>query len=121
MIDILFTVIIVGMAVWRLSYAITNEDVFKWLRHLFGAREANEDIVQLGNVVAVRTVIKQTGETRLIRAVGALLSCVYCTSFWIAIIFWGLWINGRAVELRDIIMVFAIAGVAAMIQVWRDS
>lgn len=112
--EVLLNGIIIGLATWRLSYAITQEDVFKWLRLLFGVRVVERTIEEFGHERTVM-VNKQTADTRLIRAVGSLLSCFYCTSFWVALTLWLLW-----KDYPGIIWVFAIATVAAVIELWSN-
>lgn len=113
MIDQIAVGVIIGLATWRLAYAITNEDIFKWLRQLFGVRVEPDIVEEFG---VERNVMKtvQKGDTPLLRAVGTLLSCVYCASFWVGVTFYLLWDN-----YPNIIWVFAIGGVAALIQDWR--
>ncbi len=112
--EMLLNGIIIGLATWRLSYAITQEDVFKWLRLLFGVKVIEAPIEEFGHERMITKTV-QTADTRLIRAVGSLLSCFYCTSFWIALTLWLVWRN-----YPDVIWVFAIATIAAMIELWSN-
>lgn len=113
MIDNLLEIVIIGAATWRLSFAITQEDVFRWLRELYGAKEVQVTVEEFGHERTI-TRIEQTAEFRLIRWIGALLSCIYCTSFWVGGTFWLVW---RAYP--DVIWVFAIAAFAAFFEIWR--
>ncbi len=119
MIDDVLIAVIIGAATWRLSFAVTQEDVFRWLRELFGAKLMPVTINEWG---AERTVerIVQTAETRPYRAIGALLSCLYCTSFWVSLILWGFWLYPNAPDLPlHLFMAFASATIAAIIEIWR--
>ncbi|KKM96616.1 hypothetical protein LCGC14_1176320 [marine sediment metagenome] len=80
-------VIIIGLAAWRLASLLVFEDgpfaVFARLRQRVGLDDEGE-----------------------IGRVAELLSCIWCTGFWMAVIMAGLW-----VVVPWVVMVFAAAAV----------
>lgn len=110
MIDQLLTGFVIGLATWRLSYALTEESIFGWLRDLFNVEMVPTKILRFG----VETVEHRNESTNVI---GKLLSCLYCTSFWVGTVFYGVWhvhIYGEY-----IVWIFAIGAIAVLIQDWR--
>ncbi len=110
MINQLLTGVIIGLATWRLSYALTEEGVFQWLRDLFNVEMVPTTVVRYGV-----EMIEQRNESGNI--IGKLLSCIYCASFWVGAGFWWAWHTGDVGEV--VVSVFAIGAVAALIQDWR--
>jgi Protein of unknown function (DUF1360) len=87
---VLFRFVIAALATWRLAFLLARErgphGVFDWLRHRAGRGLAGE-----------------------------LLSCVKCTSFWIAIPF-AFFVRGTWTEM--VVIWLALAGMAAVIDEW---
>jgi hypothetical protein len=80
--DELARVIIVGLAGWRVAALLSYEEgpwgVFEQLRRRAGVVE-----IDLG--------APPDAPAPLPGFFGKLLSCVWCTSVWLSLIFWGLW------------------------------
>ncbi len=110
MIDQLLTGFVIGLATWRLSYALTEESIFGWLRDLFNVEMVTTNMVKY----SVETIERHNESTNI---VGKLLSCIYCTSFWVGGGFLFTWHTGDGGEV--VVWVFAIAAIAALIQDWR--
>lgn len=80
----LTSLIILWLATWRLSYAITTESL----------------PFNIGTKLRARFPL------------GGLTTCIYCASFWVAILMLGLWYT----DLYPLVYVFAITGGAMVMR-----
>jgi len=100
--------LIYGAATWRIASLLVQENgpfhIFRWMRERFGIIHDDED-----NVVGIPHTF-----------FGELLSCVWCSSIWVAI-FLGIVILVIPSWSLKIAMVFAFSTIAVMIEKWLPS
>lgn len=97
--------LIYGAATWRIASLFVQEsgpfDIFTRIRELEGIRHDDE-----GNILATPNTF-----------FGELLSCIWCSSLWVAL-FWGIVILVFPAVALKIAMVFAFSTIAVMIDKW---
>jgi hypothetical protein len=105
----LLQLMIMGLAVFRLTHLIVYDKITEFLRSPFFDEVEEKD--GLGNTETY-LVPKQT----LIRGwIGELISCYWCTGIWAAGVLYGLYIFLPAAA-NPLIVILAVAGIASIIE-----
>lgn len=95
-----FDFVLISLATFRLAHLLTYDKIFGFVRHFFleESREADTKPTRVGS-----------------RVVYEMLECLWCTGIWSALIIFTTYLVG--VWGQFIVIVLAIAGAAAIIQV----
>lgn len=101
-------VVILGLASWRLSSLIANEDgpsdVLEKIRHTLGVRYDEYSMRHVERVVDIRLI------GNLLQTIGSGAICIWCNSVWTATILGGLYIAyGEPVVLAAMIPAISTA------------
>lgn len=92
--------VIISLATFRLAHLLTYDKVFGFVRHFF-LEESRE-----GDAKPTRVASRVAYE---------MLECLWCTGIWAALIVFTVYLLG--VWGQFVVMVFAVAGAAAVLQV----
>lgn len=95
-----FDVMLLSLATFRLAHLLTYDKIFGFVRHFFLAesREAPEKPTRVAS-----------------RVVYEMLECLWCTGIWSALLVFTVYLLG--IWGQFLVIVFAIAGAAAILQV----
>jgi hypothetical protein len=95
-----FDLIIISLATFRFAHLLTYDKIFGFVRHFFleESREAREKPTRVASRVAYE-----------------MLECLWCTGIWSALIVFTIYLLG--IWGQFIVIVFAVAGAAAILQV----
>lgn len=102
------SVILCGLAGWRLAYFLVNErglfNIGGLIRYMAGLRTINRTRDTPNGKITVPTRIAYGELARM-------LECVWCTSFWCALLMYVVWQSPFAI----VVWLFAIAAVSVLV------
>lgn len=109
-----FEFLLFSVATFRLTRLLVFDTITEWIRMPFmdERKEKNAD-----GEVEIYYVPKENG---VLGWIGALISCYWCTGIWVSL---GLFILRiyLPVFYHSMILIFAIAGLAALLETWVHS